>query len=832
MKNNNGSIIRKLTSRTLGSNKKRNFFITVAITLTAFMMTSVFSVGISLIESINMNRFRLEGNIAHIAFPGRSEQAEAALDLNYVRNTGKSALIGYADLPEFDGTVPMFYIERNTWQNFASPAFTNITGRYAESGNEVMFSRHKLSAMGIENPYVGMEIPIDFTINDSDAILTEIFTLAAIYTEFVSALGSGGTPIFISQDFALRHGQLDNDEWNIQVIFRNQRRAEEYAERLAQDLNLGEDWQLHPAILLGANANHMSTYTGIGILVTFLMFTGFLLIYNVMYVSVSKDVRFYGMLKTLGTTPRQLRRIVNGQVLLLYLIGLPAGLLIAAGASFVIVPALVISAPGTSGTIVSFSPMIYIGGAVFTLLTAYLGAFTSARKAAQVSPIEAVRYVGGQGAKLKARGSAKGKPGKMAFRNVFRERKRAFIVLLSLFLGVTVFTTIMTIVHSLDVDYAVSAIYPHDFTISSIEFEGLDVDFINQVSSVSGVAEIRPDVLAAGRLVYTESLSHYVDWFSDWLTANHPQADASRDVVMEKDLYIDIRGIDTAWLIEWNEQQDNPIDIEAFERGEIILLSQDIFQFTFRISEHESQRLLPVGTALDIEIGIDEQIPASVTIGGFARFRTYSPISFRGGGWLTIFMSAAYLQAHLENVPVHHLNINTAGRQDEEVYNALTDMLGQNRIMISRYEARLMMAETRQMMFVLGTGLSVILGMIGIFNFINVISVGLLVRKREFAALESVGMTKSQMRAMLRWEGAIYWIITIFASLTIGNAIAYGLFNLLSDYSGGQFAGIVYPFIPIAAAYAIIIFICSATPEFAYKSMRRLSLVERLREAE
>jgi hypothetical protein len=83
---------------------------------------------------------------------------------------------------------------------------------------------------------------------------------------------------------------------------------------------------------------------------------------------------------------------------------------------------------------------------------------------------------------------------------------------------------------------------------------------------------------------------------------------------------------------------------------------------------------------------------------------------------------------------------------------------------------------------------------------------------------------------MLRWEGAIYWLLTVTASLTVGNAIAYAVFLLAN--SAGYFAGFVYPFIPVVIAYGLIIIVCSVTPEVAYRSMNQLSLVERLREGE
>jgi len=108
--------------------------------------------------------------------------------------------------------------------------------------------------------------------------------------------------------------------------------------------------------------------------------------------------------------------------------------------------------------------------------------------------------------------------------------------------------------------------------------------------------------------------------------------------------------------------------------------------------------------------------------------------------------------------------------------------------------------------------------------------VGVMARKREFATLESVGMSKKQLRSMLRDEGLGYAIITIACALTIGNAAAYGLFRLFKNVV--EYAEFTYPLIQCMAVFAGIAVICLITSEIVYKGISKTSLVERLREAE
>jgi len=819
MRNNNGAIVRKITGRTLRVNIRRNFFITAAIALTAFMIASVFSVGMGYYRTVSIGPFRFEGTQVHMGFIGLDqEQLDILHNSNLVRhisfNTPITDPVGIMMLPGFDDGVVMVYTDRTSWDLFQTPTFTNVRGRYAEAENEIMLSREKLSRMGIENPYVGMSIPLDFIIHGSDEVLHETFILSAFYTEFVSVSPCAITPVFVSQAFTEMHGRYIPEKFGAGILFRNRRNAFEYSQRLRQELNLraedGQYAEVHPAIFQQIGITTM--YIAMGIIVAFLMFVGFLLIYNVMFVSVSKDVRFYGLLKTLGTTPRQLIQVVNGQVLRLYVIGVPLGLSAAALASFAIVPAFLGGFRG--GAIVDFSPLIFVGGAVFTLITAYLSAFTSARKAARISPIEAIRYSGEQRVSLKAHSSAKGKSWRMAFRNMFRERKQAIVVLLSLFLGVTVFISIMTIVVGFDIDNDIDAWYTHDFAISVRDFGSLNRDTMYEIAAIPGVTQIDELTITLGRIpeVYTPAIYNAVPPRPAQVAAGS------------------IRGICTSWLLELDPYID--IDINAFERGEIALLESSLLRITMPdvIPGLVGNNLLHVGDMVDIELG--EFIAKDVEIGGHIyNLRSSSSISM-GFAPISIIMSNVFLQQHIENLVIDILAVNIQEGMDSQVNDYLNAIIGQNGSIRSRYEARQAMEEARMMMFVLGVGISVILGLIGIFNFINVISVGLLVRKREFAALESVGMSRTQMRTMLRWEGALYWIITIMSSITIGSWIAYGIFSMLSGSSPTQFPNFIYPLMPVIVAYIIIIAVCGIVPELAYKNMSKHTLVERLREAE
>ena len=98
--------------------------------------------------------------------------------------------------------------------------------------------------------------------------------------------------------------------------------------------------------------------------------------------------RFYGLLKTIGTTPRQLKRIIRQQALLLCLIGIPAGLLLGYGIGAVLVPVVLRSTQLDAGiTTISTSPVIFVGSVLFALLTVLLSCSKPGKMAARVSDV-------------------------------------------------------------------------------------------------------------------------------------------------------------------------------------------------------------------------------------------------------------------------------------------------------------------------------------------------------------------------------------------------------------------------------------------------------------
>ena len=147
---------------------------------------------------------------------------------------------------------------------------------------------------------------------------------------------------------------LDNSV-TAMIRFQGNDNADKNCERLRREIDFteGQTFEIVPL----EQANGGTIILAVIILAVFISFSGYLLIYNILYVSVVKDVQFYGRLKTIGMTQRQIKRIIYKQAIRISCIGIPIGLLLGAVVSFGIVPYflnMMYSTNSDVGTKVSF----------------------------------------------------------------------------------------------------------------------------------------------------------------------------------------------------------------------------------------------------------------------------------------------------------------------------------------------------------------------------------------------------------------------------------------------------------------------------------------------
>ena len=384
----NRKCIRTLSLKSLYANRRRNLIAIFAIALTTLLFTSMFTIVLSLNASYETYQFRQVGGYAHGTFKDVSpEQAERIAAHPKVKAAGVRKVIGitaegvFAKIP-----AEISYMDANcTKWSYATPT----TGRMPESGKEVAMDTVALQLLGV-TPELGAEVTVSYSITDKDQTaftVTDTFTLVGYwdYDELMPV-----HYINISRDYAddieaqaVKTG-LQPFRTDLNVMLASGTNIQGQMEQVDTDLGYTWDSYTDPnSVRIGVNWGYTSSQLesqldpelviAIAAFLLLVIFTGYLIIYNIFQISVAGDIRFYGLLKTIGTTPRQLKRIIRQQALLLCLIGIPAGLLLGYGIGAVLVPVVLRSTRLDAGiTTISTSPVIFVGSVLFALLTVLL----------------------------------------------------------------------------------------------------------------------------------------------------------------------------------------------------------------------------------------------------------------------------------------------------------------------------------------------------------------------------------------------------------------------------------------------------------------------------
>ena len=146
--NNNKEVIKRITKKSLKSNKVRNIFTILAIVLTTFMISSVFSIGISFVKNYKTMNLRLQGNTATTFLPNPTDsQIKKVKSLKLHDNIGYEINVGKVvldSLTKNKTSVLIRYSNEEDYEKQIQPCISDIKGKYPEKENEVMASKKAL----------------------------------------------------------------------------------------------------------------------------------------------------------------------------------------------------------------------------------------------------------------------------------------------------------------------------------------------------------------------------------------------------------------------------------------------------------------------------------------------------------------------------------------------------------------------------------------------------------------------------------------------------------------------------------------------------------------
>ena len=162
--NNNKNIIKKITKSSLKANKTRNIFAIIAIILSTFMISSVFTLGISFSKNYRVMYLRYQGTTATTFLPNPTdEQIKQIENLNISEAIGKEISAGNVDsdkLSKKNRSIELKYLNQEGWENQIAPAVGEIKGEYPKKENEIMLSEMAKKLLDIEDAKIGDKVKL------------------------------------------------------------------------------------------------------------------------------------------------------------------------------------------------------------------------------------------------------------------------------------------------------------------------------------------------------------------------------------------------------------------------------------------------------------------------------------------------------------------------------------------------------------------------------------------------------------------------------------------------------------------------------------------------
>ena len=423
-------------------NRGRNRILMSAVTLCIVTLTMVFGIASGKTKAEYIKAVRAEGTTASV----RIEHADNGIyqkieDLSYVKESGRSISVGEATVSE-KHVCNLEVLDTSAWNKMVSPAYTEIHGHYPEKKQELMLSAKSLQQLGIETPKQGMKLSLTVQIGLFQTA-QETFLLSGWYMDYTDSQASVG---YVSEEKGKEWGYDLQETSDILLAQTDGMEWQKTEERLYQDLGSKE---------LKITADNTFAYEAInrltggyelaacGALV--ILFGMFLLIYNVMKISMNRDIQQMGLLYTIGTTKRQIKRIYFRQILAILLPGVLLGSLFSGMILYLLIPEILgsryLNGYGGSGEFQVFSPAILLAAVGFAMILTLGTAWLVIRHVVSTSCVESstaiygIRQPSKRKVNLKKR-TKTGEIGYMAWQNVRRYKGRFLLTVISLFLGV------------------------------------------------------------------------------------------------------------------------------------------------------------------------------------------------------------------------------------------------------------------------------------------------------------------------------------------------------------------------------------------------------------
>lgn len=812
------------------SNRSKSILIVLSIFLSTLLLSVIASFGCGLVRHNRINAGNIYGNYCGTFRQVTEEQYQKVKLHSEFTNLGKTASVAEVNARETEalrlkmgntiGKVAMSLVCMDI--GAADNAnFTNSleTGQLPQKEHEIAASREFFAYLGAENPKLGDCVSVPYRIDKHSEFKEQEFTISGILKSQETGYVQKAFQGYVS--LAFYESLMPEEMRSYDVTFRLNPSVELAGDKkeALQELgalcgidkkNVSENfgylmWTYDPAM------ETVIFCVGIALIV---ILVSVAVIYNIFQVGVVQKIQEYGKIKAIGTTRKQMKKLILREGMLLSVIGIPLGILAGCILAAVLLNKIIVDGMQrilytglTKVSVVSLPLLLLVAAAA--LFTIYLALRRPMRTVAKVSPVEAIRYQESAGRHKTVRRSSKGlSVTGMTLANLSANRRRTVSTIATMGLSCVLFVALSNLAGNFDNEFETrrsmeygqfsveldcsigDTAYPENNLGSIQKNNPLGDEFQEQLRAIPGVTEVK-----IRKLFEVESLNAGSENNED-MVGNHTSI-----CVMDREEFLRYGKGSALGNVNYDEVSaaDGIIyGYSHFFTDDGYQLGQQVHFRTEDVSQAEYQGKI---------IGSFGAAPGMWVI----TEDTFQKLGIRGNVTEKIWVDCDKKDKQQVETAIQKLLVGVSHVETDSYDNAMQAVQMSTRMMQSGIYAFLFL-----------------LGVIGFLNMANTIITGVVTRKRELGVLQAVGMTNRQLNQMLQLEGILFSVGTVVVSLAVGSPLGYALFCYAKENHIYAINEYHFPMLEIGIMLLVILALQMGLSFLLSRNLHKESLVERI----
>lgn len=871
-------ILNRLTIRNLKLNKKRTIVTIIGIILATALLTAVAAMAVSLKESITLRAKKVDGDFHLLLYDMTDKQKESVINNRQVESYYEMHEVGYAVL---DGCVndskPYVYIEALDGDTFEKAEINVTSGRLPEDDSEIVISSHIKTNGGVKYN-IGDEITFDVgdrTYNGKklyqnddyredellDVKKTKTYKVVGICDRLPygeeprTALGYSVITFANKSDTSLNesdiyirfHKKVLKDRYNItadilgvdRILFNKQYSGsptDEEAEILKNQLDKAQSYYINNSLIkyeVFYDSSVAFVYNMAAVVMVIIIITSAVCISNSFAISINQKTKQYGMLASIGATPRQIRKNVFFEAAFMGVIGVAAGIVGGLSASYILVilsnkmlidtlEMSIVYAPSLLGVLLSI---------VLAIVTIVLSALVPAIRASRMSPIMAINH--SEDIKIKSKSlktpelvsKVWGEGGVLAYKNMKRNKRKYRVITISIALSVMTFIALygfMSLLTDSANRYANGNI---DLRVYMSSYKNMSVDeadkkVSNIVNRINNETNITDFTFARGfNGILKDKPKYSADYYEMY---NYERGLAEPD-----NYYINIISLGNEEYEKYIKKLG--ISKETAQSGGILV--DNTYQY---INNGNNVKYFNVydgykaGDILTYQADNNRQSDDTT----FYDIKIVALSNERPFGYDNAYTSYGYLivsddymnKIDTKNIDSTLLNINCDDPDKAQDILVNEFDIGKNNIVNAAQERR----NNENLILIIKIflyGFIAIVSLIGITNIFNTVTTRMELRSKEFAMLQSIGMTKREFDKMIRMESVFYGSKALIIGVVSGTVLSYIIYMA----AGESQLRYTLPLPAIVIAVVVVIILLLGIMKYSIVQIRKQNIIETIR---